>query len=115
MGSLGRYMGFISGFAIGTGIGLLFAPVPGVEVRRQLARSAGRYAKDVKDQLMEQGEGLLEQGRDIVDSVVEQGKEFVESQTQNLAEQGREFMESQTQNLKDTAKKALSDALTRQP
>jgi gas vesicle protein len=107
-------MGFISGFAIGGGIALLFAPVPGAKVREQLVRSAGRYAEDVKDQLTEQGEVLLDQGREIVESVVEQGKEFVESQTQNLAEQGKQFVESQTQNLKDTAKKALSEAITRQ-
>jgi gas vesicle protein len=79
-----RMLMFVSGIMIGVGAALLFAPEPGVKVRRRLSRHARRYAREAKEELLEQGAQLWEKGRELVDAAKEQGKEFLETKAEDI-------------------------------
>ena len=66
---------FIMGIGVGAAVGILFAPKPGEETREDIQRRAdeGReYARRRAADLRERAGGIIEQGREIVDSQREQ-------------------------------------------
>lgn len=69
---------FITGALVGAGVGLLFAPERGTELRSKLCD----YANQTKDELMEQGRGIW-------DTVVERAKEYSDKGEEVVREAGR--------------------------
>jgi hypothetical protein len=55
-----RFIMLLTGIAIGIGIGRLYAPEAGVNVRRRIARSAKTYANEMVDSATERGKEVLE-------------------------------------------------------
>src|SRR5262245_5352713 len=70
--------GFILGAVVGAGIGLLFAPYAGSELRRYLRDYAGR----AQDELAEGVNRCIE----ALDKAVDQGKKFIEKGERPLSE-----------------------------
>jgi gas vesicle protein len=73
----GFVVGLVCGAAIGTAIGLLFAPKPGDELRGQIASSAGRVRRRANDTYTRAAAAvsdLADRGRDAV----RQGRETLE-------------------------------------
>lgn len=92
---------FLSGALLGAGLAFLLTPQPGDETRRMLRGYAKKaeddiygLAKDARgnvENVVEQGKDLLEEGKKILGSAYESGKEAVrrkkEQFTANEAEQ----------------------------
>src|ERR671916_2680950 len=77
---------FVAGALIGAGIALLLAPQTGAELRGML-RS---YASRARDE-------AYERGREVWDTAVERGKDYLETGKETMREAGktaREYMES---------------------
>jgi gas vesicle protein len=77
---------FLAGALIGAGIALLLAPQTGAELRGML-RS---YASRARDE-------AYERGREVWDTAVERGKDYLETGKETMTEAGktaREYMES---------------------
>ena len=77
---------FLAGALIGAGIALLLAPQTGAELRGML-RS---YASRARDE-------AYERGREVWDTAVERGKDYLETGKETMREAGktaREYMES---------------------
>ena len=78
---------FLSGALLGAGLAFLLTPQPGDETRRMLRGYAKKaeddisgLAKDVRgnvETVVEQGKDLLEEGKKILGSAYESGKEAV--------------------------------------
>ncbi len=74
-----------SGLAIGTAVGLLFAPMPGEETRRRLADLAADKRNNIADRgrgLVSRGREFFERGRDLADEAAElfdRGRNLVDS------------------------------------
>jgi len=69
--SLTFVVGLCTGIAIGAGLGLLFAPRSGAELRGQIAESASDVGKAVSktiDGVAEAGRGVYDQARDVISS-----------------------------------------------
>ena len=63
-------MGLLAGTVLGAGLGMLFAPKPGNELRTQLGEQAGRLrstANDTYQQASEKVSQIVERGRDAYD------------------------------------------------
>jgi hypothetical protein len=60
-------MGLLAGTVLGAGLGMLFAPRPGSELRNQLTEQAGR--------LRNTAEGAYSQATDKVGQIVDRGRE----------------------------------------
>jgi hypothetical protein len=60
-------MGLLAGTVLGAGLGMLFAPRPGSELRNQLTEQAGR--------LRSTAEGAYSQATDKVGQMVDRGRE----------------------------------------
>jgi gas vesicle protein len=78
--SIGTFaMGLICGAALGAAAGLLLAPKPGVELRRQLAQTTERMrrraastvsqAADVVDDVVDRGTQAIQRGREAFDQI----------------------------------------------
>jgi gas vesicle protein len=78
MGEAIEWSAFIAGGLIGAGMALLFAPQRGTELRRQLRD----YADRVKDD-------LLEQGREVWETAVKQGKEYYDKREEVVRDAGQ--------------------------
>ena len=76
---------FASGLVVGTGLGLLLAPKPGEETRRQIADFAADGRHSLADQgrkLVRRGREIFEQGRDLADeaaALFDRGRELVDN------------------------------------
>ena len=79
-----RLVWFIAGAAIGASIALLYAPAPGVEVRRKLRKSA----EEGRAKLVDGGKEMLDRGRDLY----EKGKKIAD-EAADLFERGREVVQ----------------------
>ena len=87
-GGGGYVYGLLTGAVIGAGLGMLFAPVAGAKLRRQLGERASTLANtasegyrrvaDASDELAGRGRDLYEKARDIVST----GAEAVQRQAQ---------------------------------
>ena len=60
-------MGLLAGTVLGAGLGMLFAPKPGNELRNQLGEQAGRLRSTAND--------TYQQASDKVSQIVERGRE----------------------------------------
>jgi gas vesicle protein len=63
-------MGLLAGTVLGAGLGMLFAPKAGADVRRQLSEQANRLRSTAND--------TYHQASDKVTQIVERGREAVE-------------------------------------
>lgn len=74
-------LGFIAGTVLGAGLGLLFAPRPGVETRRdvsQRAQELGKRASHEYDTAAERFSKLAEQGKDAYQSAASRAGDLVD-------------------------------------
>ena len=55
--------------AVGAGVALLFAPQSGQRTRRQIRRTAERYAQDLRDEFDERVHNLYSLSTDFADDV----------------------------------------------
>ena len=86
---------FLSGALLGAGLAFLLTPQPGDETRRMIRGYAKKaeddisgLAKDVRgnvDNVVEQGKDLLEEGKKILGSAYESGKEAVRRKKERFA------------------------------
>lgn len=89
------FLAFLSGAALGAVAALLLAPQSGRESREQLRGYARRAEDNLRD--------LAGQAGDVLDDVMDQGKEFVETKKSVLREAfdaGREAMKRERDRLK---------------
>ncbi|CAN5672913.1 hypothetical protein BH23ACI1_BH23ACI1_12110 [soil metagenome] len=87
-------MGLLAGTVLGAGLGMLFAPKPGTELRSQLSESAGRlrstaegtYAQtsDKVNQMMDRGREAYDRARSSVASASEEAGQHVQDATSKL-------------------------------
>jgi gas vesicle protein len=78
-------MGLLAGTVLGAGLGMLFAPKPGAEVRKQLSEQANRLRSTASDTIQHASERLghasqqasdrLAQASDKVSQIVDRGRE----------------------------------------
>jgi gas vesicle protein len=69
-GSGSFLMGLLAGTVLGAGLGMLFAPKPGAELRTQLGEQAGRLrstANDTYQQATEKVSQIVDRGREAYD------------------------------------------------
>jgi gas vesicle protein len=69
-GSGSFLMGLLAGTVLGAGLGMLFAPKPGSELRSQLGEQAGRLrstANDTYQQASEKVSQMVDRGREAYD------------------------------------------------
>ena len=87
---------FLAGALIGAGIALLLAPQTGAELRGTL-RS---YAARARDE-------AYERGREVWDTAVERGKDYLETGKETMREAGktaREYMESGKEDVREAGR-----------
>jgi hypothetical protein len=75
-------MGLLAGTVLGAGLGMLFAPKPGNELRTQLGEQAGRLrstANDTYQQASDKVSQIVERGRDAYDRARGTGSSTSES------------------------------------
>ena len=87
-GSGSFWMGLMTGAVLGAGLGMLFAPKSGAELRRQLSRQAGdladtaaegaRRAGEVADEWADRGRELYDKTRDVVSRGADEAQRYVE-------------------------------------
>ena len=95
-------MGFVAGFLLGgiVGglVGLLLAPHPGSEVRNELMDRSEDWRKTARDLASRARAGayhLAEEGRQVVEDVIKEGRESVERNRQGMQE---EFLDGRDRN-----------------
>jgi gas vesicle protein len=72
-------LGLLTGAALGVGLGLLFAPKAGSELRSQFSKQAGALANQAQQGYRKAKENmgqLAEQGKDAAGELAERGKEM---------------------------------------
>ena len=70
-------LGLLSGAALGVGLGMLFAPKAGSELRNQLSTEAGALADQAQKGYQKATENLgqlAEKGKDVAGDVADRGK-----------------------------------------
>ncbi|MDR1086686.1 MAG: YtxH domain-containing protein [Endomicrobium sp.] len=75
-------LAFVLGGLIGAAIGILYAPKPGKETRRDIKRFSEDVAdkvKDLGDDLTDKGRKVYEEGKDKISEVFEAGKKAFEN------------------------------------
>ena len=90
-------MGLLAGTVLGAGLGMLFAPKAGTELRSQLTESAGRIRNTA--------EGTYEQASEKVHQMVDRGREAYDrarSSVASAAEEAADNMPGSTSGLGDT-------------
>jgi gas vesicle protein len=80
-------IGLLTGTVLGAGLGMLFAPKPGSEVRSQLTEQAGNLANTASEQihratevagdLAGRGRDVYDKARDAVSKGVEDAQKYV--------------------------------------
>ena len=82
-------MGLLTGTVLGAGLGMLFAPKAGSELRGQLTEQAGQLANTASEQYRRASEaatGWAEKGREAYDKAADKGREAYDK----VADKGRE-------------------------
>lgn len=117
---MGFVTGLFTGAVIGAGLGLLFAPRPGSDLRRELAESAGDAGKALSDQysktsqavgqtiddLAARGRHAYDQARDVAsDARAKIGRKADEAMkgAENVASAARELKQTATDAYKEAA------------
>ena len=93
---LGNLSGILAGALVGAGVGLLFAPQRGVQMRGLLRD----YAARAKDEL----DDAVDRDAEAADNTVERGQDFVEERKESLRETSR-----QAKGFADAGRKAVND------
>jgi len=91
---------FLSGALLGAGLAFLLTPQPGDETRRMIRGYAKKaeddiygLAKDARgnvDTVVEQGKDLLEEGKKVLGSAYESGKDAIRRKKEQFAAEGVE-------------------------
>jgi gas vesicle protein len=71
-------MGLLAGTVLGAGLGMLFAPKPGADVRKQLSEQATRLRSTASDTIQQASEKLTQashQATEKVSQMVDRGRE----------------------------------------
>ncbi|MGH7232355.1 MAG: YtxH domain-containing protein [Nitrospiraceae bacterium] len=87
---------FLAGALIGAGIALLLAPQTGSELRGMLRNYASRARDEAYDR-----------GREVWDTAVDRGKDYMESGKESMREAGktaREYMESGKEAIREAGR-----------
>jgi gas vesicle protein len=74
-------MGLLAGTVLGAGLGMLFAPKSGNELRHQLGDSANRLqrtATETYHQASDRVNEIVQKGRETYDHLVHRGREAIE-------------------------------------
>jgi gas vesicle protein len=72
-------MGLLTGVVVGTGLGMLFAPKPGSELRNQLSERAGALADQAQEgyrKVTESAGQWADKGKEAAGEWAEQGKDM---------------------------------------
>lgn len=108
-------LSFLAGALTGAAVAILVAPQSGRETREQLAgygeeiRERCRHLpSDVKEQAVERGKAMVNQGRELIESgnqLAGQGKEYLDTKKKSLGaaiEAGRQAMAQEKEALDKT-------------
>src|SRR5258706_16334522 len=71
-------MGLLTGTVLGAGLGMLFAPKPGSELRNQISEQAGNIANTASEgyrRASETAGDWAEKGRDVYNQSAEKGRD----------------------------------------
>jgi gas vesicle protein len=79
-GSGSFLMGLLAGTVLGAGLGMLFAPRPGSELRNQLTEQAGRLRSTAND--------TYNQATEKVSQIVDRGREAYDRARTNMSDDG---------------------------
>jgi len=104
-------MGLLTGTVLGAGLGMLFAPKSGSELRNQLSEQAGTLANTASEGVRRAQESAgqwAEKGREVYGQATERGREVVNA----AAERGREVVNTATERGREVVDKA-KDAVNR--
>jgi gas vesicle protein len=85
-------MGLLTGTVLGAGLGMLFAPKAGSDLRSQLTEQAGTIRSTASDGYRRASEAAgewTEKGREIVDKATEKGRDIVD-RAKDAASRGAE-------------------------
>ena len=99
---MGKCKSFVKGLVIGGGLGLLFAPKSGKDLRRDIKRKAD----DAAEQTMAYGNDLVEKGSIITDNV----KDTASDIGKDMKETAKDTKENAEKLVKDSAKKVNETA-----
>ena len=98
-------MGLLTGTVLGAGLGMLFAPKAGAELRNQLSEQAGNLASQAQDgirKVQENAPEWVERGKDIY------GK--AKDAVAKGADDAQKYVRDAAGTVKDTAAKTADDA-----
>ena len=98
-------MGLLTGTVLGAGLGMLFAPKAGTELRNQLSAQAGNLASQAQDgirKVQENAPEWVERGKDIY------GK--AKDAVAKGADDAQKYVRDAAGTVKDTAAKTADDA-----
>jgi len=93
-------MGLLTGTVLGAGLGMLFAPKPGAELRNQITEQAGKVANTASEQVRRASDAasdLADRGRDMYGKArdaVSRGAEDAQRAVAKGAEEARNYVSS---------------------
>jgi len=100
----GFMLGLLAGAVIGTGLGMLFAPKPGAELRNTLSEQANdlasnaskqyRKAAATANQYAERGRDLYNTAREVVNRGADQAEQYARDATENVSDRVSSFSAS---------------------
>lgn len=83
----GFVMGMLTGITVGVGLGMLFAPQAGSDLRHQIADSASalkQKAGEHYDQTAARVQDAMSRGKDVMQDAVARGKQAVDRGTEKI-------------------------------
>src|SRR5258708_34716689 len=98
-------MGLLTGTVLGAGLGMLFAPKAGSELRNQLSEQAGSLATQAQDgirKVTENANDWADRGRDMY------GK--AKDAVAKGADEAQQYVRDNASTVKDAASKSVDDA-----
>ena len=99
---------FVYGALLGAGLGLLFAPRPGVETRSEIGRRARRLREDAEEKIGELAEELETRGRKLKGTV----EEWADDVAGEFRDSKRELKRTAS-SARDDLERRLADARMR--